>query len=506
MAAIILAGLLAGGAVLTTDKMGAAAPDEHGHAEAGGHSEDEHSHEGDEKHAEDEHAHEDHADDEHAKEEHPEEEHAKEGHDHDEHPKAAKSEDLHAAEGQRKDRHESEERPNDRHEPGQRPQDRHAHEGAQGDVRAKEATKKDSHNQGSGGAMASAPAEAKGHSEKVTLSAEQLKAAGIEVLTAASAEIHTAIEFPGEIRFNEDRTAHVVPRVAGVVEEVPVTLGEQVKKGQLLAVIASTALSEYRSELLAAQQRLKLATATHNRERKLWQDKISAQQDYEAARSAMQEAQIAVQNVQQKLSALGATNTSIGSMNRFEIRAPFDGTIVEKHLSLGEAVKEDANIFTVSDLSSVWAEFAVSAKDIAHVRAGERAVVSSTAFDGKAEGKVSYVGSLIGEQTRTAKARITLTNPDNAWRPGLFVTVAVAVDEAQAPTAVSIQAVQTLNDKPVIFLEAPGGFVARQVTLGRSDGQKIEVKQGLKPGERYAASNSFILKSELGKASAEHKH
>ena len=133
-------------------------------------------------------------------------------------------------------------------------------------------------------------------------------------------------------------------------------------------------------------------------------------------------------------------------------------------------------------------------------------MVSSTAFDGKAEGRVSYVGSLIGEQTRTAKARITLTNPDNAWRPGLFVTVAVAVEEAQAPTAVSIQAVQTLNDKPVVFLEAPGGFVARHVTLGRSDGQKVEVKQGLKPGERYAASNSFILKSELGKASAEHKH
>ena len=504
MAVLILAGLLAGGAVLTTDKTSATARDAHGHAEADVHSEDEHAHEDQEEHAEDEHAHD--ADDKHAKGEHSEVEDAKEEHDHDEHLKAGQPKDSHAAEGQRKDRHESAEGPNDRHEPGQRPQDRHAREGAQGNVRAKEATKKDSHNHASGAAQAGAHAEAKGHSEKVTLSVEQLKSAGIEVLTAAAAEIHTAIEFPGEIRFNEDRTAHVVPRVAGVVEEVPVTLGEQVKKGQLLAVIASTALSEYRSELLAAQQRLKLATATHNRERKLWQDKISAQQDYQAARSAMQEAQIAVQNVQQKLSALGATNTSTGSMNRFEIRAPFEGTIVEKHLSLGEAVKEDANIFTVSDLSSVWAEFAVSAKDIAQVRTEERAMVSSTAFDGKAEGRVSYVGSLIGEQTRTAKARITLTNPDNAWRPGLFVTVAVAVEEGQAPTTVSIQAVQTLNDKPVVFLEAPGGFVARHVTLGRSDGQKVEVKQGLKPSERYAASNSFILKSELGKASAEHKH
>ena len=345
----------------------------------------------------------------------------KEGHGRDEHPQAEQPMDSHAADWQRKDRHESGNRPKDRHEPSQQPQDRHAPEGAKGDSPAKEGGKKNSQKQESRAAKTGAHAEPQSQSEKVKLSAEQLQAAGIEVLTAAAADIQTAIEFPGEIRFNEDRTAHVVPRVAGVVEEVPVTLGEQVKRGQLLAVIASTSLSEYRSELLAAQQRLKLATATHNRERKLWQDKISAQQDYEAARSAMQEAQIAVRNVQQKLSALGATSTSTGSMNRFEIRAPFDRTVVEKHLSLGEAVKEDASIFTISDLSSYGRSCRIG-QDIAHVRAGEQAVVSSTAFEGKAEGKVSYVGSLIGEQTRTAKARITLTNPDNAWRPGLFVT------------------------------------------------------------------------------------
>ncbi|MCQ3971443.1 biotin/lipoyl-binding protein, partial [Klebsiella pneumoniae] len=92
---------------------------------------------------------------------------------------------------------------------------------------------------------------------------------------------------PGELRFDEDRTAHVVPRVAGVVESVSVNLGDQVKKGQLLAVIASQQLSEQRSELAAAEQRLRLARILFERERTLWQERISAEQDYLQAQQSL---------------------------------------------------------------------------------------------------------------------------------------------------------------------------------------------------------------------------
>jgi cobalt-zinc-cadmium efflux system membrane fusion protein len=325
------------------------------------------------------------------------------------------------------------------------------------------------------------------------------------VAAAGKAKLQTASNFQGEIRFDEDRTAHVVPRLAGVAQSVAASLGQQVRKGQVLAIIASTSLSEQRSELLTAQKRRDLARSTYEREQKLWQEKISAEQDYLQAQSALQEADIAVRNASQKLAAVGAAAAS-GGLNRFEIRAPFAGTVVEKHLSLGEAVKEDASIFTLSDLSTVWAEFAVAPKDLGTVRVGQRVIVSSTAFASSAEGAIAYVGSLLGEQTRTAKARVTLNNPNAAWRPGLFVTVAVLGDDQEVPVAVSAESVQTVENKPSVFVAVPGGFAARGVKVGRSDGKTVEILDGLKPGEKYAATNSFVLKSELGKDSAGHGH
>ena len=339
----------------------------------------------------------------------------------------------------------------------------------------------------------------------IELADEQVKAAGIAVAPAGPATLRTANEFTGEVRFNEDRTAHVVPRLAGVVEAVPADLGQQVQKGQVLAVVASTSLSGQRSELLSAQRRREAARVTYERERKLWQEKISAEQDYLQAQVALQEADIAVQNATQKLSAVGAAVAS-KDLNRFEIRAPFNGTVVEKHLTLGEAVKEDASIFTISDLSMVWAEFAVAPKDLGVVRVGQKVVVSSSAFPSKAEGAISYVGSLLGEQTRTARARVTLANPQGAWRPGLFVTVTVLGGEQDVPVAVAADAVQTVDDQPMVFKAVPGGFAAVPVQPGRSDGKTVEILGGVKPGERVASSNTFVLKAELGKASAEHTH
>jgi cobalt-zinc-cadmium efflux system membrane fusion protein len=341
---------------------------------------------------------------------------------------------------------------------------------------------------------------------KIELTDAQVKSADLGIQKTGPARIKTSTQLPGEIRFNEDRTAHVVPRLAGVVQSVPAELGQMVKRGQVLAVIASTTLSEQRSELLAAQKRLTLAKSTYVRERKLWEEKISAEQDYLQAQQVLREAEIAVTNSQQKLIALGARPTVSGSLNRYEILAPFDGMVVEKHIALGEAVKEDASIFTVSDLTSVWAEIVVPAKDLKIIRVGEKVVVNATAFDSRAEGSIAYVGALLGPDTRTAKARVTLDNPNMAWRPGLFVNVEVVSGEADVPVSVVSEAVQTIGDKSVIFIRVSDGFVAQPVTLGRTDGKLIEVLSGLQAGTAYAASGSFILKSELGKGSAEHSH
>jgi len=341
--------------------------------------------------------------------------------------------------------------------------------------------------------------------EKIAFTDEQIKAADIAIESAGPARIKLSLQLPGEIKFNEDRTAHVVPRVAGVVDSVPANLGQEVKRGEVLAVLSSPGLSEQRSELQSAQRRLELARTTYEREKKLWEEKISPQQDYLQAEQAMQEARIAVANANQKLLALGATPGS-SALGRYELRAPFDGMVVEKHISLGESVGEAVNVFTISDLSTVWAEISVAASNLNLVRVGEQVKIRSSAFDQIATGKVSYVGSLIGAQTRTATARVTLTNPDRIWRPGLFVNVELVASETEAPVTVAADAVQTVEDKPTVFLRVPGGFLPQHVQTGRSDGKRVEIVGGLKPGTAYAASGSFVVKSQQGKSSATHTH
>lgn len=338
----------------------------------------------------------------------------------------------------------------------------------------------------------------------VEMTPQQVQSAGILIAQAASASIDTAVTLPGEVRFNDDRTAHIVPRLAGVVESVSASLGQEVRKGQPLAVIASPELAELRSTALAADKRLGLARVTYEREKKLWEDKISAQQDYLQAEQAYREAQIAAQSARSKLTALGAEPVS-GAVNRYVLRAPFDGVIVEKHLAQGEAVKEDANVFLVSDLSTVWAEIVVTAGDLETVRVGQPVTIQSVAGSASVTGKVSYVGSLLGEQTRTATARVVIDNPGRAWRPGLFVNVAVARGSKDAAVTVAAEAVQTIDGKTVVFTIAPQGFQAQPVTPGASDGKRIEILDGLATGTRYVAAGSFVVKAQQGKGSAEHE-
>lgn len=341
---------------------------------------------------------------------------------------------------------------------------------------------------------------------RVTMTDQQLKQNNVEVLTAGPARIKSALQLIGEIRFNEDRLVHVVPRLTGVVESSLANAGDRVRKGQVLAVISSQALADQRSELLAAQQRLALTRTTFEREKKLWEDKISAEQDYLHARNAMQEAEIALQSAQQKLASLGTGLTRGGNLTRYEICAPIDGVIVEKHISLGEAVKEDANIFFIADLSTVWAEVTIYSKDLNTVKVGQKATVKAAAFESQSSGTVSYVGALVGEQTRTAKARVVLPNPQGVWRPGLPVNIELVSGEVEVPVAVSAEAIQSVRDWTVVFGRYGEHFEARPVELGRSDGKFTEVIKGLNAGEQYAAKNSFLIKADLGKSGASHDH
>lgn len=339
----------------------------------------------------------------------------------------------------------------------------------------------------------------------VALTDAQVAGASIAVRKAGPVHMDTFIRMPGEVKFNEDRTTHITPRVDGIVENVQANLGDKVTKGQVLATIASAAISDQRSALAAAQKRAQYARGLYATEKTLWEDKISARQDFMKAEQDLHEAEIDVENARQKLAALGASASGSGAFNQLDIRAPFSGLIVDKHIALGESVGAETRVFTVSDLGTVWAEVVVPAKDLEIVRVGTPAILRSTASAAVATGKVSFVSALIGEQTRSARARVILKNPQLAWRPGLFVNVDIVTGSAEVPVAVEKEALQNVAGAQIVYRKVAEGFAVQPVTVGRSDGRMVEILAGLTAGQQYAAAGSFTIKAEQGKGEAGHE-
>lgn len=337
---------------------------------------------------------------------------------------------------------------------------------------------------------------------EVEIDDAQIKAAGITIEAVAPARITSVVQFPGEVQLNDDRTVHVVPRVAGVAERVAVLTGQTVRKGELLVIFSSQQISEQRSALQSAERHLEHVKMVFQREKRLWEQRVSAEQDYLEAQHAVEEAEIRRDNAVQKLRALGVS-LSANALNRFELFAPYDGVIVERNLSIGEAVKEDTPIFTIADLSTVWIEVYIPAKDLPLVRVGDKVKVRATAFDAETIGTVAFIGALVGEQTRMAKARIVVTNSKGLWRPGLFVNVEVKAADTLVPVTVKNDALQSLGTQQVIFVREGKRFVPRSVSTGRTDGKNIEITSELAPGTRYAAMNSYVIKSELAKQATE---
>lgn len=200
-----------------------------------------------------------------------------------------------------------------------------------------------------------------------------------------------------------------------------------------------------------------------------------------------------------------ATVESNESLQTYSVVAPLSGVVTARNANAGEQAGDRA-LFTVADLSTVWVELSVFPRDIAKVRVGQSVRVKSADTGLSADGKVVYVAPFGTSSNQTLNARVLLDNAERKWPPGLYVTAEVALSTTPVPLAVSSNALQTLEDRTVVFVKSDEGFEPRALQLGRSDGEVTEVLAGLEPGETYATNNSFILKAELGKGEAEHGH
>lgn len=353
-----------------------------------------------------------------------------------------------------------------------------------------------------------------GHEEgAVWLSPDARKTFGIEVAEAGPGKLERTITLPGEVRLNADKVAHIVPRVSGMVREVHKNLGDAVSPGEVIAVLDSRELADAKAADLAAASRHELAKANVERIEKLFEKKIAPEEELLKARQALAETDIDHRTAEAKLHALGLTQEQVEKLHeekdtdysRYEIKAPFAGAVIEKHITLGEVVNPDTSCFVLADLGNVWVDITVYPQDIPHVTVGQP--VDVTAAGQKAQrGEIAYVSPKIEEGTRTGVARVVLANPEHRWRPGMFIRADLVVSSEEVAVVVPNSAIQTIENQTVVFVEEHDEFKKRPVLIGRTTGNQSEVLKGLDPGERYAASGTFVLKAELGKAEAEHAH
>jgi cobalt-zinc-cadmium efflux system membrane fusion protein len=196
-----------------------------------------------------------------------------------------------------------------------------------------------------------------------------------------------------------------------------------------------------------------------------------------------------------------ATVESNESLQSYAVTAPLAGVITARSANPGEQTGEK-KLFTVADLSTVWVELSLFPRDVAKVRVGQSVRVKSADAGLAAEGRVVYVAPFGISANQTLTARGLLDNAERRWAPGLYVVAEVTLSESQVPLTIRKEAVQAIDDAPVVFVQREKGFEARPVKLGRSDGEITEVLEGLKSGETYATANSYVLKAETLKSEA----
>ena len=363
------------------------------------------------------------------------------------------------------------------------------------------AAHEDAHGHDDRHAEASPPQGATGDGT-IAMTDAQIRANGIGLDVAGPAAIQERLHLPAQVKVDAERSVAIAAPVAGLVQAVRVSPGAVVKKGDPLLVLQSPDIAQWRADQASAQARLELARTVFQREQTLWEQRISARQDLDQARTALREAEIAVQAARQRLQALGIAAGAEGSTAT--VRAPLAGMVLERPAVPGMAVDQAKPLATIADLSRVWIEAAVPTEHLAQVRVGMPARISATALSREREGSVAFVDAVLGETTRMATARIELPNPGLRLRPGMLANVDLMGSQAQALVTVASDAVQTIHERTVVFVRTPAGFAARTVVLGRSDGKRSEIVQGLAAGSRYAATGSYLLKADLGKSEAGH--
>lgn len=357
------------------------------------------------------------------------------------------------------------------------------------------------------GASSQQPANPAAPEGLIKLSQEQIDAAKIGVAKAGPGVIKRQITVPATVKPDPDHLARVATKVSGVVAEMRKKLGDEVAKGETIAVIDSREVADAKSEYLAALANYELQSQLFQREKGLFEKKITAEQLFLKAKATFTEAKLRLDLSRGKLAALDLSeseiaalvNQPIARLREKEIRAPIKGRVIERLANLGQPVTPESQIYVLADLSEIEAELSVPVANLASVRVGQPVIVKGTG--GRTfEGVVRVIDAIITPETRTGHVVATFKNPDYAIHPGVLLNAEIALEQSPAKVVVPRAAVQLIHNEPTVFVRVKDGFEKRVVELGDGDEGSVEIVKGLSPGETIAVDNSFVLKAEAGKS------
>jgi cobalt-zinc-cadmium efflux system membrane fusion protein len=389
------------------------------------------------------------------------------------------------------------------------------------------------------------------YGEPIPVSALGKSAIGLQVEVVHKTSLPMQIAVPGKIEAVPARQFDQHAPLSGRVSKVTVVLGESIKAGQVLAIIDSPEMNQLAAQLLQskleteseyskqntmlgeevrqAERRLELAEQNLRRNQKLLEEKIAAQKDVMAAenefdlaqtrvRTAVKNREIVlsslkakidlIQNpLRQRLEMLGVDTDHINTMLKNQttltsvpVQAARTGVLTDIQATPGMSIDPSVRLFTISDLSKVWATAQVYEDDMSRMKLGEKVLVKVHALSGEqVQGVLTSIGSQVDPQTRTLPVRAELFNSDSRLKPDMYAELEIQTAESSPMIALPRDAVVQRGGHHLVFTESTTGFQPTYVKTGRNVGDEIEIVDGIKPGERVVVRGAFQLGAQLVK-------
>jgi membrane fusion protein, heavy metal efflux system len=343
---------------------------------------------------------------------------------------------------------------------------------------------------------------------ELMLTPEAVQQAGIKTAEVTTAASQTTVQLPGSVMADAYREVQVVPIAGGIVTQVHVELGTVVKRGAPLATVFSTELAEAQTKYLSMQAMLAADHQKLERTRQLVAIGAASRQELEEVTAVHASRATEVEAARQRLLLLGLHRSHVEALNsprqvvsKIMVPAPISGVITGRTANLGQVVGMGQELFVVTDLSQVWAIGDLYEQDFQAVRVGSEAAITTPAYPGMAlRGRVTYIDPRVDPQTRTAKVRVEVANPEGRLRLGMYVTMAFTTRGGARQVVVPSTAIQAIGERSVVFLpvaEEEGTFVQRTVQVGPSHDGLSTILNGLQPGETVVTEGSFLLRAEL---------